>query len=56
MKGKTLKCGHRTNQMKVVGIPKKTLKGISTPFHCRACGAKYNKIVLGKDILWMRVA
>lgn len=51
-----LKCGHQSKTAKKIGGPIKTVEGIVFKFHCSKCRAKYNKIVLGKDIRWVRVA
>lgn len=51
-----LKCGHQTVNAKKISGPAKTIQGLVTKFHCNNCNAKYNKIVLGRDIKWVRVA
>jgi hypothetical protein len=52
----TLKCGHQTRTAKKISGAVKTIQGMVTKFHCSKCRAKYNKIVLGEDVTWTRVA
>lgn len=51
-----LKCGHESKKAIIVGHPVKTIEGMVSKFHCGQCRAKYNKVVLGKDIRWVRVS
>lgn len=52
----TLKCGHQSRKTKKISGPIKTALGMVTKFHCGECSAKYNKIAIGKEVRWLRVA
>lgn len=52
----TLRCGHESRTAKKIGGSERTALGMVTKFHCSKCNAKYNKIVLGRDVRWLRVS